>query len=117
VDDVQVDVVDTEPLQAALGLRDRVVPRGRELGGDEHLLAWDTALAQPLPHAFLVAVRLRRVDVSVPELERPADGVHALCPVGHLPDAQADQRDLVPVREHAGSSVCRHHIRRHRISS
>ena len=99
MDDVQIDVVDPEPLQAPLDFRNRVLPCGRELGGEEHLLARDTALAQPLPHAFLVAVRLRRVDVPVPELERPADGAHALGAVRHSPDTEADQRDLVAVRE------------------
>ena len=66
VDDVQIDVVDPEPLQAALGLGDRVLPPREELRGDEHLPAGDAALAQPLAHAFLVAVRLGRVDVPVP---------------------------------------------------
>src|SRR4029077_13997114 len=88
VDDVEVDVVDPESLQAALGLGDRVLSSGKELGGDEDLLARDAALAQPLSDALLVAVRLCRVDVSVAELERPADGIDTLAAVLDLPDAE-----------------------------
>src|SRR5436305_12627770 len=109
VDDVQIDVVDPESLQAAFDLPNRVLPRRKELGGDEDLLARDTALAQPLSDAFLVAVGLCRIDVSVPDLERPADGVRAFAAARHLPDAKAEQRALVAGREHAAPSVGGHH--------
>ena len=82
-----------------LGLGDRIAARGTELRRYEHLVARDPALAQSLPDAFLVAVCLGRVDVSIPELERPADGVHALGAVRDLPHAEAEQRDRVAVRE------------------
>src|SRR5205085_11772354 len=63
VDDVQIDLIDTQPVQAALGLRGRIGSTpGIELGRDEELLARDAALAQRLPDARLVAVGLRRVD-------------------------------------------------------
>src|SRR5262245_32634954 len=115
VDDVEVDVVDTEPLQAPLDLREGVLPRGEELRRDEDLLARNAAIAQPSTDALLVAVRLCRIDVPVPELERPANGGNALRPVRHLPDTETEQRHLVAVREHARSSIFRQRIGRHRI--
>jgi len=81
VDDVQVDVVDAKPLEAARGLLDRVFVPGIELGRDENLVARDAALAEALPHASLVAVSLSGVDVSIAELERPANSVHAFASV------------------------------------
>jgi hypothetical protein len=57
VDDVQVDPVDAEPAQAALGLGGRIPSAPRvELGRDEDVLARDAALAQGLADALLVAV-------------------------------------------------------------
>ena len=107
VDDVQVDVVDTEPLEALLGFGRRI-PVGRiELGRDEHLVARHATLAQPPSDALLVAVGLGGVDVPVPELECPSPGVDAFRTVGHLPDAEAKHRHLVAVREHASAPVCR----------
>jgi hypothetical protein len=108
VDDVQVDALDPEPLEAALNLCDRVSPCGIELGGYEHLLAWDTAFAQSLPDALLVAVGLGGVDVPVAELERPTDCVDALASVRQLPDAEAEQRQLRTVRQGALSSISCH---------
>src|SRR5262249_30292258 len=58
VDDVEVDVVDAEPLEAALRLGLRVLAGGVELRRDEDLLARDAAVAQRAPDAALVAVRL-----------------------------------------------------------
>ncbi len=110
MDDVEVDVVDAETLQAAFDLCNRIRPRRKELGGDEHVLARHAALAQPLPHTLLVAVRLSSVDVPVTELERPPDGIDALAPVRNLPDTEAEQRDLVPVCKHPGCSVFGHHV-------
>src|SRR5579864_2155480 len=48
VDDVEVDVVDAETLQAPFDLCNRVRPRRKELRGDEHVLARNAALAQTL---------------------------------------------------------------------
>ena len=73
--------------------------RGVELGRDEDLVAGDPALAQALSDAFFVAVGLGRVDVPIAELERPADGVHAVGPVRNLPHAETQERDRVAVRE------------------
>src|SRR3984893_4256641 len=44
VNQVQIDIVRSEPLQAALSL------------GDEDLLAWHAALAERLPDAFLLTI-------------------------------------------------------------
>jgi hypothetical protein len=102
VDDVEVDAIDAEPPEAALDLGDRILAAGIELRGEEDLLAGQAAPAQRLPDALLVAVRLRRVDVAIAELERPPHRVDALGPVGHLPDAQAEQGDLVAPAQGAG---------------
>jgi hypothetical protein len=108
VDDVQVDGVHAEPPKAPFQLRDRICARGEELRRDEHLVAANAALAQPLADALLVAVRLRGIDVAVAELERPADGVHAFLSVRHLPDTEPEQRHPVAVGEHSRSSVWCH---------
>jgi hypothetical protein len=55
VDDVEVDGVDAEALATAPGLRLGVVARRIELRGDEDVLARDTAVAQRLADAALVA--------------------------------------------------------------
>jgi hypothetical protein len=112
VDDVQVDVVDPEPLQAALDLGDRVLPPRKELGRDEHVLARNAALAQRLSDALLVAVSLRGINVPAAELKRPGNGIYALAAIRHLPDTKAEQRDLVAVRQHARNTVYRPHTRR-----
>src|SRR4029077_16949716 len=62
-------------------------------------------LAQRLADARLVAVGLGGIDVPVPELERPAHGVHAYRPVRHLPDAEPEHGQLVAVAERDGPAV------------
>ena len=106
--DVQVDFVDAEPPEALLSLGGRVLARGIELGGDEHLLARQAALAQRLARALLVPVGLGGVDVPVPKLERPAHGPDSLGPVRYLPDSEPQHRHLASVRERAQASVCGH---------
>src|SRR5262249_45842420 len=113
VDDVEVHVVDAEPLETPLGLGGRVAPPGMELRRQEDLLARDAALAQPLSDALLVAVRLRGVDVAVTELQRPADRIDALTPIAGLPDPQAEQWDLGAVREDPCPAVRRYCRRAH----
>jgi hypothetical protein len=108
VDDVEVDVVDAEALEAALDLGLWVLTVGIELGGDEDLVAGHAAVAQRPPDARLVAVGLGGVDVPVAELERPADRVLALGPVGDLPDPEREQRDLVAVGQDARTPVGGH---------
>src|SRR5262249_27720596 len=97
VDQVEVDLVDPESLEATLGHRRRVLACRVELGGDEDILARHAALAKRPADALLVPVRLGRVDMPVAELERPPHGVHAFGSVRHLPDAQAEQRELAAV--------------------
>src|SRR5260370_21908584 len=105
MDQVQVGLVDAEPPKALLGFGSGVLTTGIELGGNERLAGGHAAVAQPQSYAFLVAVSLGRVDVAITELERPAHRVHALRPVRHLPDAQAQHGHLVAVREDAGAPV------------
>jgi hypothetical protein len=97
VDQVEVDVVDTEPPQALLSFGGGVGAARKELGGDEDLVTLETALPDPFPDALLVAIGLRGIDVAVPGLQRPADGADTLGAVGHLPDAEPQDRDLLPV--------------------
>jgi hypothetical protein len=68
VDEVQVDVIESEALEAPLCLHNRIGTGRVELGGNEHLLARSTAAAEPLPHAPLVAVGLGCIDMTIPEL-------------------------------------------------
>ena len=108
VDDVKVKLRDPQPLQAPMRLGLRVLPRGKELGGDEDLIARHAAVAQRTADALLIAVRLRGVHVPVAQLERPANGVLRLRAVWHLPDAEAELGNLVAVCQGARASVCRH---------
>src|SRR4029077_1283510 len=107
VDDVEVDLVDAEALEAVLRLGLRVLAAGIELRRDEDVLARHAALAQGAPDARLVAVRLRRVDVAVAELKRPPHRARALRAVRDLPDSAPEQRDLVAVGEDAPAPVRR----------
>jgi hypothetical protein len=97
VDDVQIDLINAQPPQALLRLGGRIATRGIELGRYEHVLARDAAVGERAADALLVPVGLRGVDVPVAELERPANGVLGLRPVGDLPHAQADDWHLVSV--------------------
>ena len=101
VDDIEVDVIEAEPLKAPLCLDVGLFPTGVELCGDENFFTRHSAFGERPSDTFFVAVRLSRVDVVVPEIERRPDGVHALGAIGHLPDAQPEQRDLVAVRKHS----------------
>ena len=107
VDEVEVDVVDPEPLDAVGGLSERVAPAGVELRRDEHLVARDAALAQRSADARLVSVRLRGVDVAVPQLQGRADRVHARGSVRYLPHAESEQRHHRPVGEDPAAPVGR----------
>jgi hypothetical protein len=101
VDEVQVDVVDTEPFEASLRLGGGVLACGVKLRGDEHLLARYTTAAEGLPDAFFVAVGLGSVDVSIAELERPQYSVDTLRAVGNLPNAETQDRDPVAICQKA----------------
>src|SRR2546430_3243514 len=113
VDDVEVEVVDAELLEAARGLLDRVSVPGVELGRDEHLVARDLGLAEALPDAFLVAVGLSGVDMSIAELERPANGVHAFAALRYLPDAEPEKWNLVAIGEDPRPPIGCHFRGRH----
>ena len=108
MDDVEVDGVDAEALEAPLDFRLRVAAPRVELRRDEDVLASKAAVAQGAAHAGFVAVGLGSVDVAVAGLQRPTHRVLTLAPVGHLPHAQPEQRDLVAVGEHPRPPVCRH---------
>src|SRR6266851_547487 len=68
VNQIQIDIIRSEPLQAALSLGGWILARRIELGGDEHLVTPNATLAQRPPDAFLVAIDLGGVNVSVAEL-------------------------------------------------
>jgi hypothetical protein len=91
VDQAKVNPVQLQPLKARL---DRAqggvmallcIP---DLGGDENLVAWNTAVADPVAQAFLVAVDRRAVDQPVAHLQRGSDGGCGLVR-RDLPDAKA----------------------------
>src|SRR5262249_35566526 len=106
MDEVQVDVVDTESPEAALSLRSRVLASRVELRCKEHLRPRHSAVPQPPPHALLVAVDLSGVNVPVPNLQRPAYGADARGPVGYLPDAESEPRDVLAVSKHPHAPIC-----------
>ncbi len=45
MDDVEIEVVETESFETPLSLGNRVLAPGMELRGDEDLVAWHAALA------------------------------------------------------------------------
>ena len=95
VDQVEVDLLDRRAARGCARARATGRARaGKELRGHEHLVAGHAAGAKRRADARLVAVVLRRVDVAVAGLERPAHGVLGLRPVRHLPDAESEQRHL-----------------------
>src|SRR5690625_4508483 len=91
VDQVQIQVVQAQTLEGGLAGGDRVleavvvVP---QLGGHEHLLAWEPGLTDRASDALLVGVQLGGVDVTVTGCERLAGDVG--CDVG------VDLEDPVP---------------------
>ena len=111
MDEVQVHLVDAEPSEALLGCGNRVTTAPLELApriefcGEKYLAARHAAVAQRPSDALLIAVYLGRVNMAIPQVERPAYGVHACRSVGHLPDAQAEQGHLVSVGKDAGAPV------------
>src|SRR4051812_3152810 len=105
MDDVEVEVVDPEAPEAPLGFPRWIVAAGIELRGEEQVLAGNVAVSDRLADALLVAIRLRRVDVAVAELERPTDGVDALGSVRHLPHAETEHRHLVAVGQDGHVSI------------
>ena len=81
VDEVHVDLVNAEPSEALLGCGNRVVAPSRielapwiELGGKKYLAARHAAVAQRPSDALLVVVGLGRVNIAIPQVERPAYG-------------------------------------------
>ena len=100
VDQVEVDVVDPQGLQALLetGTGQVVaVVLVMELGGEEDLASRDAALGDALPHALLVEVRCGGIDVSIPRLQGQAYAVPGHDAAGDLPGAESDLGDLHPI--------------------
>jgi hypothetical protein len=87
MDDVEVDGVDAEAIEAPLDFRLRVAAPRVELRRDEDVLASKAAVAQGATHAGFVAVGLGSVDVAVAGLQRPTHRVLTLAPSGtcHTP--------------------------------
>jgi hypothetical protein len=101
----QADLLHAEAAQALFRLGDWVIPPRMELRGDEHLVTRHATVAERTADALLITVRLRRVNVPIPGIERPAHGVDALTPVRHLPDAKAEHGHPVPVCQQAHSAI------------
>ena len=104
MDEVEVEVVEAEPLQARVEGAQRgvatlvVVP---DLGRHEQVVAVDAGLGDGLADGGLVVVELGGVDVSVADLESGRDGCLGLGR-GDLEDAEPDLRDLDAVVEGQG---------------
>jgi hypothetical protein len=105
MDEVEVQVVDTEANEALLGLCGRVGAGRMKLRRDEDLRARHATLLESPTDACLVAVRLGSVDVSIAELECPANRVDAVRPVGNLPETKTKRGNLTSVREYS-HAVC-----------
>jgi hypothetical protein len=99
VDEVEIDLVEAEPLEAPFERGDRVIRVRIELGRDEDLVARQTAGAERAAHGLFVAVALRGVDVAVSGLQRPADGALGVAATRDPPDAESEPRYLGPVSE------------------
>src|SRR6478752_5122434 len=112
VDQVQIDVVQPEPLEADLQRilgRLKTQIRGRELGSDEQFLTGDARRGDRPAHRFLIAVGGRGVDQPVAGFQRRRHGLLGLG-IRQLTDAEADHRDRVLVVESDGGNRSR---RRH----
>ena len=107
VDEVQVDVVQTELLQTRLdGLAGilglvGVVP---QLGGDEKPVTGDAGAGDGPPDAFLVAIDGGGVDVAVARLKGAGHGLLGLV-VRHLPGAESQLGDGGAVIEGDGGNA------------
>src|SRR4051812_28955758 len=91
VNQIQINVLETEALQAALESAQRgVIPLVLipELGGDEYFGARDAGVTNRLTHLVLVAVHARGVHVAIPLLQGLGDRAHRTA--ARLPNAQAD---------------------------
>jgi len=97
MDEVEVNVLQAEPAQARLKRGDRVFVLREELRRDKDLLAWHSALTETETDTLLVAVGLGGVDVPVPLLERPPNGINTLRRVLDLPDAKPEHRNRIPI--------------------
>src|SRR5205807_6798857 len=84
-----------------LAIGARILVAWDERGREERLLRRHAACLERTPDAWLVAVRLRGVDVAVADFECPAHGSLALGTIGCLPDPEAEQGNAVAVGEHA----------------
>src|SRR5450631_2273293 len=105
VDEVQVQVVEAEALEALFRLGGGILSGGMELRGDVDIVTGYAAVEERPADALLVAAGLGRVDMPVPEIEGPLHGIDALRPVGHLPDAESEHWHPGAVSEHAGPAV------------
>lgn len=105
VDQVQVDVVNTEVLQGGVNaLLHAVVPGVVQLGGDPDLLTGNAGVLDTLADLVLVAVGEGSVDVAVALQQGDLDGLADLIGLG-LPSTQANGGDLVAGVESIGLPV------------
>ena len=102
VDNHQVDVVEPQPFERAFdgGLRPVIVLDKRiQFGRDENLFTFQSASADAFAHATLVAVALRRVEMTVTDFHRTPYGFRRLVIVDH-PRTESEFRDSHSVGEH-----------------
>src|ERR1700709_1877612 len=67
--------------------------RGPDLGGHEHLVAFDAGRAQAVPDLAFIVIDLRGVDVAIAELYRLLDQTRAGS-TAQFPGAQPDRGNL-----------------------
>ncbi len=96
----EVDVRRVEAVEARSGRLDHVVVAGVSRGDlrrEEHVLAVDVGVGDRAPDLGLVAVQLRRVDVSIAEFQ---GGRHRLVArlAGELPRSESHLRNARAVR-------------------
>src|SRR5690606_1694475 len=107
VDEIEIDVVEPEPLEARVERGERgvvamvLVPQLRR---DEYVLSRDAALADRAPDVRLVPVEGSGVHVAVARLERPEHRVAGLGPCRGPVDAEPEARDLDAVVQPEGAT-------------
>ena len=106
MDQIEVYVVDLEAIETGLQRTSRLlitVVVVEALRGDEHLIAIHISGVDRLADASLVAVRSRRVEVSVAREQRAGDGFRRVL-WRNLKDAEPELRDHnVVVQSHVGN--------------
>lgn len=99
VDEIEVDVIEAQPLEAPRELARRVRSKRHPFCRDEHLVPREGAVSERNADAALVPVGRRGVDVAIPGLERPLNGLFSIVALTNFPDPEAQHGHEDPVPE------------------